>query len=806
MDKQIDNSIPPAGTPSERPRPSSEGKPHTYTAGGKDCFVGRQDAGLREHDTGNENGSRVGLSFEVRKEEEQKVEGRELRSRRNTFYPAFAESGVVASASAPSPLPEAMVVLERIPIPEIEGTIDMEVEAEKEASSAGTDTSLVTVRSRSGSPETRSRFWAEEGPKRRRLTMASSESASPSGSDGGGEASVTKGRARRSTSGKFVGLSKAQAYVNAAKKEFQKTQAAEEIAEFAKRTLQARVTRLSESSSGCENEAPHQDINQQVLGALEVVEKVASKSGNLKGTSERALRDAKSSIRAAFDVLLERTSTDVTRQLQADNARILADNVRLQAQMANLQNDLINMRVEMELLRKVQGASVPSPAPPMELPAAPQTTRGKKRPEVASLSASNEDELARTIMVQVGTMVNARLEALEGRLLPEKRLRPPLSVDSKRSEASPVAKATPVQTQPTVVSGGATTARSAAAEAKEKRTKKKKKPKKKKKASADQQAAAPRVPRPIPPAPSTMEVPWNVVARKGTKKVTPTLTKSGPVKLRPPRTAAVVLTLQPGAEEKGASYAGVLAEARSKIKLDEMGIGAVRFRRAVTGARILEVSGTSSIEKADSLAQKLREALNEDVVRINRPTKMAEMRITGLDDSVTAEDLVAAVARVGQCASDQIKPGEIRRDKTGLGSVWLRCPVFAAKKVSEGGRLLVGWVAAQVKLLETRPMRCYRCLEPGHVRASCVSEVDRSDLCYRCGQPGHIGQKCSAAPHCTICEAAGKPADHRMGSCITPSKRKNGRKKAGAGPKVPPQPVRANAEARAEVESTMAID
>ncbi|XP_049871993.1 uncharacterized protein LOC126380845 [Pectinophora gossypiella] len=794
MEKQIRNSSPPAGTPSERPRPSSEGKPHTYTAGGKDCFVGQQDAGLREHDQGCENGNR--LSSDVR----------ELRSRRTTFYPAFAETGLDVSAPAPSPLPEAVVVLERISIPD-EEKVDMDVDAEKAAPSDGTDTNLVAVPSRSGSPEIRSRFWAEEGPKRRRLTTTSSTSASPSGSDG--EETATKGRARRSNTGKYAGLSKAQAYVTAVRNEFLKTQAAEEIAGYANQVSRTRVARPSESPSTCE--APTKDLNQQVLDALEVVEKVATKSGNLKGTLVKALKDAKASIQAAFEVIVERTSTDVTRQLQADNARIQADNARLQAQMASLQNELINVRVEMELLRKLQGAPAPPPDVTNESSAVKQTSRGQRRPQKATSAPNDEEDLARTIMVQVGTMVNARLEALEGRLLPERRLRPPLSADKKRSQASPAVKPTPAQTEPIAKSGGATTVHPAPAEAKKGKKKKKTKKKKKKKgkAGAVQQAAAPRVPRPLPSAPSTMEEPWNVVAKKGTKKqATTTQKKSGPVKLHPPRTAAVVLTLQPGAEENGASYAGVLAQARARIKLDELGIGAVRFRRAVTGARILEVTGSTSNEKADSLAQKLREVLDEDVVRVNRPIRSAEMRISGLDDSVTAEDLVAAVARAGQCAADQVKPGEIRRDKTGLGSVWLRCPVAAAKKVSEGGRLLVGWVAAQVKLLETRPMRCYRCLETGHVRATCDVEVDRSNLCYRCGQAGHIGQKCTAAPHCAICEAAGKPAHHRMGSCVAPSKRRNRGRKAGVGSRASSLPVRpsANAEARAEVEPTMAVD
>ncbi|XP_063371733.1 uncharacterized protein LOC134659966 [Cydia amplana] len=103
------------------------------------------------------------------------------------------------------------------------------------------------------------------------------------------------------------------------------------------------------------------------------------------------------------------------------------------------------------------------------------------------------------------------------------------------------------------------------------------------------------------------------------------------------------------------------------------------------------------------------------------------------------------------------------RKLEGLGTAWARCPVAAAKKVAEG-RLLVGWASANVKLLESRPLRCFRCLVPGHVRKGCTSEIDRSDQCYRCGQSGHRARDCTAAPHCTLCTAAGKSADHSAGS------------------------------------------
>ncbi|XP_048001368.1 uncharacterized protein LOC125238124 [Leguminivora glycinivorella] len=91
----------------------------------------------------------------------------------------------------------------------------------------------------------------------------------------------------------------------------------------------------------------------------------------------------------------------------------------------------------------------------------------------------------------------------------------------------------------------------------------------------------------------------------------------------------------------------------------------------------------------------------------------------GLDDSATTEEVVAAVAELGNCAAEAVKSGVISRSQNGSGTLWLSCPVAAAKKVVEAGRLKVGWISARVVLLDTKPLRCYRCLETGHVGAKC---------------------------------------------------------------------------------------
>ncbi|XP_059049916.1 uncharacterized protein LOC131844936 [Achroia grisella] len=152
------------------------------------------------------------------------------------------------------------------------------------------------------------------------------------------------------------------------------------------------------------------------------------------------------------------------------------------------------------------------------------------------------------------------------------------------------------------------------------------------------------------------------------------------------------------------------------------------------------------------------------------------MRVMGLDDSLTPEDVAAAIARDGECVAGDVKVGPIRRSSPkALGSCWVRGPMAAVKKVTAEGHMRLGWVSAKVELLRQRPLRCFRCLQSGHVRAQCTQEEDRSGLCYRCGEAGHKVAACAAAPRCAVCASQGRPADHWVGSKkCTPPKRKGG--------------------------------
>ncbi|EFN77045.1 hypothetical protein EAI_03315, partial [Harpegnathos saltator] len=74
------------------------------------------------------------------------------------------------------------------------------------------------------------------------------------------------------------------------------------------------------------------------------------------------------------------------------------------------------------------------------------------------------------------------------------------------------------------------------------------------------------------------------------------------------------------------------------------------------------------------------------------------------------------------------------------------------------GSVALGWSVVGIFLLAARPPQCYRCWGLGQTRAGCTAAKDRSGICYRCGRGGHTVQKCESAPHCAVCQDAGREA------------------------------------------------
>jgi len=150
-------------------------------------------------------------------------------------------------------------------------------------------------------------------------------------------------------------------------------------------------------------------------------------------------------------------------------------------------------------------------------------------------------------------------------------------------------------------------------------------------------------------------------------------------------------------------------------------------------------------------------------VRVTRPVRMGELRISGLDDSITKTDVALAIGTIWNTSWMEVKTGEIRRTQRGMGVLWVRCPLDAAIKVTEAGRITVDWSSARVELLKRRPLQCFRCLAIGHVRTQCPSAIDRSAACHNCGKDGHRARECRDRSNCPVCAERGLDAAHRAG-------------------------------------------
>ncbi|XP_020297934.1 uncharacterized protein LOC109862322 [Pseudomyrmex gracilis] len=272
-------------------------------------------------------------------------------------------------------------------------------------------------------------------------------------------------------------------------------------------------------------------------------------------------------------------------------------------------------------------------------------------------------------------------------------------------------------------------------------------------------------------------------AKTGTAKATgPPKPKLG----RPPRSAAVVLSAPEGA--KSDFLGEVLRYVREKVPLEGFGIPDVRPRRALTGALILEIPGKDSDAKAEELYKAILPLVVEKGGRLTRPVKTVELRVRGLDESISQSEVQETVATVGGCAVAAVKVGQPRASPGGLSTAWIQCPLAAAQKVVAAGALKIGWVRAPVEILERRPLQCHRCLRRGHVTNACphtAPEEDRRGRCYNCGDRGHRVSTCTSAPKCPLCSDLGLPANHRLGgkACApTPSKGKKRRAPKAAGP------------------------
>lgn len=508
-----------------------------------------------------------------------------------------------------------------------------------------------------------------------------------------------------------------------------------------------------------------QELRAQAGEKLACILEVARKSGNLKGEFVGRLKRSASVIREVVEALSSRSEAEETRRLRADNGRLRLEVESCKAEIKALRRGFADAKKEAaDANTAAATANIEAHIPP------------------TILGAELVEELRQSLTVTLGEMLSARLAVIEDRLLPAPMIRPPLRADARKVVANvEQLEGVPELTQVSVPKAGRRAGQAPRIAAV---------PMMAPLAGTSTRRDTPHSGEAVPSSGSRTES-WVTVVRKkgkGKKNGEPAApgaiasnatmprseavrtSKPAKVSLRSPKSAAIVLSLQPEAVKRGISFGDALQMAQDRVDLTELGIEQLRFRQTATGARMLEISGSENSEKADKLAEKLRGALSE-VASIARPIKSADLNITGLDDAATKDKVAAAVAKAGCCNVQLVKAGEIYRSVNGTGSALVSCPVSAAKVLLEKGRLLVGWSSVRVVAMAARPLRCYRCMGLGHTRPQCPASVDRGDLCFRCGDIGHKRASCGKTDlRCAICADSGRPSGHVMGgrNCIPP--------------------------------------
>lgn len=144
-------------------------------------------------------------------------------------------------------------------------------------------------------------------------------------------------------------------------------------------------------------------------------------------------------------------------------------------------------------------------------------------------------------------------------------------------------------------------------------------------------------------------------------------------------------------------YAEILKNIKRSININKLGIEETRIRRTMAGSLVIQIAGERSKEKANILAEKMRNVVGSEA-RVARPSRKAEIKITNIDEDTIPEEVIEAIALEGRCDRAEVTAGAIRRNRMGLGSIWAKCPWNVAKDLNRLGRIRIGWMRASVEL------------------------------------------------------------------------------------------------------------
>ncbi|XP_070142321.1 uncharacterized protein [Drosophila kikkawai] len=222
---------------------------------------------------------------------------------------------------------------------------------------------------------------------------------------------------------------------------------------------------------------------------------------------------------------------------------------------------------------------------------------------------------------------------------------------------------------------------------------------------------------------------WEVVARK-------------PRTARRTRPDAVIV------HASGKSYSEVLAMVtrREDKQLSDLGRCVAKVRRTNNGNLLLEVA-KGSAESASAMKESIEKVLGDSasVRATTEESKVIVLEVRNIDPITTKQEVCAALAGQFNFEAERVKVRSMRRGFAETQAAVVSLPVSLAKAVLHRGEVRNGWTICRIRE-RLGPVRCFRCLEPGHIAIHCKGPVDRSGCCINCGGPGHKAASCSKEP------------------------------------------------------------
>lgn len=100
------------------------------------------------------------------------------------------------------------------------------------------------------------------------------------------------------------------------------------------------------------------------------------------------------------------------------------------------------------------------------------------------------------------------------------------------------------------------------------------------------------------------------------------------------KTAAISITTRGEITNKE-----IMMRARREIVLKDYDIEDCQIRNGFTGGLVIEIPGEDAENKADRLAIRLRDIFKGEQIRVNRPRIKVDIKITGLDESTTNDEI-----------------------------------------------------------------------------------------------------------------------------------------------------------------------